>query len=132
MASEEDDIILEESEEVVGNEEENDEEDNDEENEEYTITNGTKSSKRAPRNYNPNRFPLTRIRTIMKMDPDLTIASQDSVYLLAKATELFVQYQATESYKVTKQAKRKTVQKKDLDVTINELDSMAFLEGAVD
>merc|ERR1711881_591839 len=98
-------------EEVPANEEDNEDEDNDEEAEEGTSTNETKSSKRAPRNYNPNRFPLTRIRTIMKMDPDLTIASQDSVYLLAKATELFVQYQATESYKVTKQAKRKTVQK---------------------
>ena len=38
---------------------------------------------RAPRD--PNRFPTTRIRAIMRMDPDLTIASQESVYLISKA-----------------------------------------------
>ena len=32
-----------------------------------------------------NRFPQTRIRIIMKMDPDLTIASHESVYLITKA-----------------------------------------------
>lgn len=31
-------------------------------------------------------FPLSRIRTIMKMDPDVHIASQEAVYLVTKAT----------------------------------------------
>lgn len=79
-----------------------------------------------------NRFPHTRIRTIMKMDPDLTIASQESVFLITKAAELFVQMQAQEAYKRTRQAKRKTVQKKDIDAALSELDCMAFLEGAID
>ena len=32
------------------------------------------------------RFPLTRIKTIIKTDSDVTLASQDAVVLIAKAT----------------------------------------------
>ncbi|XP_066925350.1 DNA polymerase epsilon subunit 4-like [Clytia hemisphaerica] len=85
---------------------------------------------RAPRD--PNKFPTTRIRALMRMDSDLNIASQESVYLISKATEYFVQYQAKEAYKKTAASKRKTVQKRDLDAAITECDGMAFLEGAID
>lgn len=43
------------------------------------------TSERITRSRDINRFPITRIRTIMKTDPDLTIASQDSVYLICRA-----------------------------------------------
>ena len=43
------------------------------------------TSERVTRSRDINRFPITRIRTIMKTDPDLTIASQDSVYLICRA-----------------------------------------------
>jgi len=90
------------------------------------------SRERIQRQRDINRFPITRIRIIMKMDPELTIASQESVFLISRAAELFVQYQAQQAYKRTKQSKRKTVQKKDIDAAINDLDCMAFLEGAID
>lgn len=32
-----------------------------------------------------NRLPLTRIKHIIKMDPDVTLASQDAVLMIAKA-----------------------------------------------
>ena len=32
-----------------------------------------------------NKLPLTRIKHIIKMDPDVTLASQDAVILIAKA-----------------------------------------------
>lgn len=32
------------------------------------------------------RFPLARIKTLMKMDPDLGLASQEAVFLIARAT----------------------------------------------
>ena len=50
---------------------------------ENTQISSEKQINRAPRD--PNRFPTTRIRAIMRMDPDLTIASQESVYLISKA-----------------------------------------------
>jgi len=43
------------------------------------------TTERVQRTRDPNRFPITRIRTIMKLDPDLSIASQESVYLITKA-----------------------------------------------
>jgi len=79
-----------------------------------------------------NRFPHSRVKAIMKMDPDTTLTSQESVYLIAEAAKLFVQLQAMEAYKRTKTAKRKTVQKRDFDVVTEELDCMAFLECALD
>ena len=79
----------------------------------------------------PNKFPHARVRNIMKMDPDLAIASQESVFMITKAAELFVQLQAREAYKKTTLHKRKTVQRKDIDVVLDELDCMAFLEGVL-
>lgn len=32
------------------------------------------------------RFPISKIRTIMKLDPDLNSASQEAVFIVAKAT----------------------------------------------
>ena len=32
-----------------------------------------------------NKLPLTRIKHIIKMDPDVTLASQDAVLMIAKA-----------------------------------------------
>lgn len=33
-----------------------------------------------------SKFPLSRVKLIMKTDPDLTLASQESVFLIAKAS----------------------------------------------
>ena len=33
------------------------------------------------------RFPLSRIKTIMKLDPDTSVASQDAIFLIAKVRE---------------------------------------------
>ncbi|XP_023239935.1 DNA polymerase epsilon subunit 4-like isoform X2 [Centruroides sculpturatus] len=32
------------------------------------------------------RIPLSRVKTLMKLDPDVTLASQEAVLLVAKAT----------------------------------------------
>nr|CAB3265006.1 DNA polymerase epsilon subunit 4-like [Phallusia mammillata] len=78
------------------------------------------------------RLPLARIRTLIKADQDVTIASQESVFLIAKATEIFVQTMAKEIYRVTQGQKRKTVYKKDFDSVVEMMDEYAFLEGAID
>ena len=44
------------------------------------------------------KFPLGRIKHIMKMDPDLTMASQESVFLVTKALEMFVESLARSSH----------------------------------
>lgn len=78
------------------------------------------------------KFPLGRVKTIMKMDPEMSMASQESVFLISKATELFIESLAVECYAYTSMNKKKTVQKSDLDTAIDAVDSLAFLEGALD
>ncbi|XP_046846211.1 DNA polymerase epsilon subunit 4-like [Xenia sp. Carnegie-2017] len=78
------------------------------------------------------KFPQTRVRNMMKLDPDLHLASQESVHVISKAAELFVEYLAKEAYERTAQGKRKTIQKKDLDSCVNENDELAFLQGVLE
>ncbi len=68
----------------------------------------------------------------MKLDPELNLVSSDSVFLMSKVTEMFVQSLARESFVFVEQGKKKTVQKKDVDAAINAVDSLMFLEGALD
>ena len=55
--------------------------------------NGEEQESSIPQNSTRiNRFPLTRIKTIMKTDPDVNLASQESVFLLAKATVSMIEW----------------------------------------
>ncbi|GAB6032749.1 DNA polymerase epsilon subunit 4 [Chamberlinius hualienensis] len=78
------------------------------------------------------KLPLTRIKFIMKMDPDVCLASQESVFLIGKATELFIQELTKEAFVFTSQSKKKTLQKNDVDQAIESVDNFVFLEGALD
>ncbi|XP_067000839.1 DNA polymerase epsilon subunit 4 [Anabrus simplex] len=78
------------------------------------------------------KLPIARVKHIMKMDPDVNLASQEAVFLIAKSTELFIESLSREAYTYTAQAKRKTLQKKDIDSAVDSVDSLAFLEGALD
>lgn len=79
-----------------------------------------------------NKLPLARIKTLIKADPDVTIASQESVFLISKATELFIEYLTKDVYRITQSTKRKTIQRKDLDMIIEANEELAFLEGTLD
>ncbi|KAG7453791.1 DNA polymerase epsilon subunit 4 [Solea senegalensis] len=79
-----------------------------------------------------NKLPLSRIKTLMKTDPDVSLASQESVFIIAKATELFVEMIAKDALVYAQQGKRKTLQRKDLDNAIEAIDEFAFLEGTLD
>ncbi|TRZ01419.1 hypothetical protein DNTS_015156 [Danionella cerebrum] len=60
------------------------------------------------------KLPLSRIKALMKADPDVSLASQESVFIIAKATELFVEMIAKDALVYAQQGKRKTLQRKDL------------------
>uniref|UniRef100_A0A9J8B2I0 Polymerase (DNA-directed), epsilon 4, accessory subunit n=1 Tax=Cyprinus carpio carpio TaxID=630221 RepID=A0A9J8B2I0_CYPCA len=60
------------------------------------------------------KLPLSRIKSLMKADPDVSLASQESVFIIAKATELFVEMIAKDALVYAQQGKRKTLQRKDL------------------
>lgn len=78
------------------------------------------------------QLPLSRIKGIMKLDPELNLVSSDSVFVMTKATELFIKSLARESFVFAEQGKKKTVQKKDIESAINAVDALMFLEGALD
>ncbi|XP_077058831.1 DNA polymerase epsilon subunit 4 [Siphateles boraxobius] len=78
------------------------------------------------------KLPLSRIKTLMKADPDVSLASQESVFIIAKATELFVEMITKDALVYAQQGKRKTLQRKDLDNAIEAIDEFAFLEGTLD
>ncbi len=46
----------------------------------------TSSNDKSTRHDRITRLPLTGIKSIIKTDPDVTLASQESVLLIAKAT----------------------------------------------
>ncbi|XP_066491896.1 DNA polymerase epsilon subunit 4 [Tiliqua scincoides] len=86
----------------------------------------------APGVLRPARLPLTRVKALVKADPDVSLASQEAVFVLARAAELFVETIAKDAYVYAQQGKRKTLQRKDLDNAIEAIDEFAFLEGTLD
>ncbi|XP_003700730.1 DNA polymerase epsilon subunit 4 [Megachile rotundata] len=78
------------------------------------------------------KLPLGRIKTIIKMDPEVNMINQEAVFLITKSTELFIDSLTKESYKYTAQMKKKTIQKRDVERAIDNVDALVFLEGVFD
>lgn len=74
------------------------------------------------------RLPLSRVRNIMKLDQEVSIIPLDSVFLVAKATELFIESLIKQSYNEMVHTKKKTIQKKEVLGVIQSSDSLIFLE----
>merc|ERR1712154_629893 len=76
-----------------------------------------------------NCLPQTRVKTIMKSSPDVEVVSQESLFLITRATELFIMYLA-------KLASRNggedpSVTYADLAAVVQRKDSMEFLHDIV-
>ncbi|XP_028918231.1 chromatin accessibility complex protein 1 [Ornithorhynchus anatinus] len=72
-------------------------------------------------------LPLSRIRVIMKSSPEVSSINQEALVLTAKATELFVQYLATYSYKHGSGKEKKSLTYSDLSNTAEESETFQFL-----
>lgn len=108
-------------------------EDKDETNDENTNTTNIPNDKGTTTNEEKmHKFPLGTVKRIMKMEPDVTMASQDAVFLITKAIELFIESLAMESYTYTANQKKKTVSRQDVEKAIDAVDALAFLDGAMD
>lgn len=95
-----------------------------------------------------SQLPITRVKNIIKSDPDITLASQEATliiskvqkviftlqlnYLFVQATELFVRHLSRQSHVFTMRGKRKTIQRRDVIACLPQHDEFAFLEGAID
>lgn len=58
-------------------------------NDEETPLNETQTETEKPVLQRNTGFPLSRIKTLMKMDPDVGLLSSESVFIVAKATVSF-------------------------------------------
>merc|ERR1712038_1651210 len=56
--------------------------------------NHNSSHKASPGAKENNCLPQTRVKTIMKSSPDVETVSQESLFLITRATELFIMYMA--------------------------------------
>ncbi|OBS81273.1 hypothetical protein A6R68_20538 [Neotoma lepida] len=72
-------------------------------------------------------LPLSRIRVIMKSSPEVSSINQEALVLTAKATELFVQYLATCSYRHGSGKAKKALTYSDLASTAEDSESLQFL-----
>ncbi|XP_007938723.1 chromatin accessibility complex protein 1 [Orycteropus afer afer] len=72
-------------------------------------------------------LPLSRIRVIMKSSPEVSSINQEALVLTAKATELFVQYLATYSYKHGSGKEKRALTYSDLSDTVEESETFQFL-----
>jgi len=77
----------------------------------------------------PNELSLSRVKTIMKSSPDAENVSQESVYLVTKATELFIKYMVQEAYKQSNNAK--TLEYKHVSELVQTREVLAFLREIV-
>ncbi|XP_006258766.1 chromatin accessibility complex protein 1 [Alligator mississippiensis] len=72
-------------------------------------------------------LPLSRIRVIMKSSPEVSSINQDALFLTARATELFVQYLASYSYKHGRGKEKRALTYSDLSHTAEECETFQFL-----
>uniref|UniRef100_A0A182N1Y0 Transcription factor CBF/NF-Y/archaeal histone domain-containing protein n=1 Tax=Anopheles dirus TaxID=7168 RepID=A0A182N1Y0_9DIPT len=75
------------------------------------------------------QFPFARIKQMMKLDPDVGIVTAEAIFLVTKAAELFLQNLAKDTSSHTLATKKKTMSKRDVELAIDSVDSLMFLEG---
>ncbi|KAF9208637.1 hypothetical protein BGZ49_008205 [Haplosporangium sp. Z 27] len=78
-----------------------------------------------------SQLPAARVKRIIKEDKDVQMVSNDAVFLISMATELFLESFTTKAFNLAKIEKRKTVSYKDLATAVTQHDSLEFLQDVV-
>ena len=76
---------------------------------------------------NHNDLPLARIKRIMKSDEDVRMISAEAPVLFAKACEMFILEISLRSNAEAEKAKRRALQKEDVDAAIKNTETFDFL-----
>jgi len=74
-------------------------------------------------------LPQTKVKTIMKSSPEIDAIGVDSVFLITKATELFIDHLTTAAYSSCKGSKN--VQYKNLADVVHKNSNMEFLRDII-
>ena len=73
------------------------------------------------------RYPLAKIKNIMKLDSDIKLCQKDAYAVIGKLTEMFLQELARDAYAVCKSCKRKTINLEDINSAIKMEPKMKFI-----
>ncbi|KAG7287696.1 hypothetical protein NEMBOFW57_007209 [Staphylotrichum longicolle] len=79
------------------------------------------------------QLPLTRVKKIIAVDPDITVCSNNAAFVITLATEMFVQYLTGEAQNMTKLERkpRRNIQYKDMANAVTHQDNLEFLEDII-
>ncbi|XP_032218950.2 chromatin accessibility complex protein 1 [Nematostella vectensis] len=83
----------------------------------------------SPESGKLTQLPLSKIKTIMKSSPDLANISQESLFLIARSTEVFVNYLAVAALK--KEESKKHLSYKALAQLVEDEDALQFLSDII-
>ncbi|KAG0246134.1 histone-fold-containing protein [Mortierella sp. GBAus27b] len=77
------------------------------------------------------QLPAARIKRIIKEDKDVQMVSNEAVFLISVATEVFLEGFIAKAFNLAKLEKRKTLSYKDLATAVTQHDSLEFLQDVV-
>ncbi|KAI1335835.1 histone-fold-containing protein [Xylariaceae sp. FL0016] len=79
------------------------------------------------------QLPLSRVKKIIAQDQDISICSNNAAFVICLATEMFIQYLASEGQNMAKldRKPRRNIQYKDLANAVSNHDNLQFLEDLV-
>ena len=99
----------------------------DNQNEQNSIKDGNENEEIKKEKTSLMRYPLAKIKNIIKLDSDIKLCQKDVYTVIGKLTELFLQDLAQGSYNVCKSCKRKTINLEDINSTIKMNPKMGFI-----
>lgn len=79
------------------------------------------------------QLPLSRIKKLIAIDPELAACSNPGAFLIAQATEMFIQHLADSAHTVMRSERkpRKVIQYKDLAAAVARDENFEFLSDVV-
>ncbi|KAF7886160.1 hypothetical protein EAF00_010263 [Botryotinia globosa] len=79
------------------------------------------------------QLPLSRIKKIIGTDQDINMCSNNAAFVIALATEMFIQYMAESGHNVVKSERkpRRNIQYRDLSSAVSHIDNLEFLSDIV-
>ncbi|CAF0926700.1 unnamed protein product [Adineta steineri] len=78
------------------------------------------------------QLPLTKVKSIIKLDNDTRMISQDSVYVLTLAAEEFIRMLTRDAHNSMKQCASKRLDRLHIFSSINTNPLYEFLDGSFD
>ncbi|PYH49621.1 histone-fold domain-containing protein [Aspergillus saccharolyticus JOP 1030-1] len=90
-------------------------------------------SSASPEITGQSALPISRIKKIIQLDEDIVQCSSNATFVIAMATEMFIQYLTEQGHNVVKSERkpRKTIQYKDLATAVSRIDNLEFLSDVI-